>query len=151
MACGGGGGGDDGDDDDGNDAGASCTNMGSSTWVGTEDVTTTSGTCTSYPGLTVTFMITQMAGSCSFELTNSRVAGITFSGTVSGNSVTWTHAPYPYGGGTLTLNSADGTLSTDAKTLTGDFKWTLAWPTSSCTGTTTFNVVKQFVSGAPAT
>lgn len=125
------------------DAAPVCANLGSSTWVGTEDVTTTSGTCTSFPGLSVTFTFTQAAGSCSFQLVNSRVAGITFTGTVSGNTVTWTHDPYPYGGGTLTLDSVDATLSADLSTLSGDFKWTLAKTPSGCTGTTTFHVVRQ--------
>jgi hypothetical protein len=148
MACGssGGGGVSNGSDaGDVADVGGSdtCVNLGNATWVGSEDVTTTSGTCPSYKALSVTFTIKQAAGSCSFDLTNSRVAGITFSGTVSGNSVTWTHAPYAYGGGTLTLNSATGTLSTDLTTLSGDFKWTLAQTSSACTGTTTFKVVKK--------
>jgi len=135
LACGGGGSGD--------GPPATCDTMGDSTWVGTENVTTTSGSCSSFTGLSLTFTIKQAAGSCNFTLVSSRVTGITFDGTISGDGLTWTHAPYAYDFGTLTLNSTAGTLSTDQQTLTGSFTWTLAFSSSQCKGTTTFNLVKQ--------
>ncbi|HVV87040.1 MAG TPA: hypothetical protein VHE35_28570 [Kofleriaceae bacterium] len=125
------------------DASPTCANMGSATYAGTEDVTITSGTCSSYPGLSVTFTITQSAGSCSFELLNSRVDGITFAGQIADHHVTWTHDPYAYGGGTLTLDSTDATLSEDLSALAGNFHWTLVRTPSNCVGVTTFDLARQ--------
>jgi len=118
-----------------------CVNMGSASYVGTETMSTTSGSCPSYSNLSVTFTIVQAAGSCAFTLQNSRVPGTTFPGTVSDGHVSWTGS-YPSATGTVTINSVNATLSSDLKTLTGSFTWTYAGSTH-CTGTTTFNVVKQ--------
>jgi hypothetical protein len=118
-----------------------CVNMGSASYVGTEDVGVTSGPCPSYSNLSVTFTIVQAAGSCAFTLQSSLVSGTTFSGTVSGSDVSWTGS-YPSASGTVTINSVDATLSADLTTLTGSFTWTYAGNTQ-CTGTTTFDVVKQ--------
>jgi hypothetical protein len=118
-----------------------CVNMGSATYVGTENMVTSSGPCPSNPNLAVTFTIVQAAGSCSFTLQNSLVAGTTFPGTVSGSKISWTGS-YPSASGTVTINSVDATLSSDLRTISGSFAWTYAGNTH-CTGTTSFNVVKQ--------
>jgi hypothetical protein len=118
-----------------------CVNMGSATYVGTEDVATTSGSCPGYSDLSVTFTIVQAAGSCAFTLQSSRVPGTIFPGTVSGSNVSWTGS-YPSASGTVTINSVNASLSDDLTTLTGSFDWTYSGNTH-CTGTTTFNVVKQ--------
>jgi hypothetical protein len=115
--------------------------MGSASYVGTENMATTSGSCQSHSNLSVTFTIVQAAGSCAFTLQSSLVSGTTFSGTVSDNHVSWTGS-YPSASGTVTINSVSATLSTDLTTLSGSFAWTYAGNTH-CTGTTTFNVVRQ--------
>ncbi len=129
---------------DGDSAGPppeTCVNMGSASYVGTEDVGVTSGPCPNYSDLNVTFTIVQAAGSCDFTLQSSLVQGTTFPGTVSGSNVAWTGS-YPSASGTVTINSVDATLSEDLTTITGSFAWTYAGNTN-CAGTTTFNVVKQ--------
>jgi hypothetical protein len=118
-----------------------CVNMGSASYVGTEDVAIASGLCPSYSNLGVTFTIVQAAGSCAFTLQSSLVAGTTFPGTVSGSDVSWTGS-YPSASGTVTINSVNAVLSADLRTITGSFAWTYAGNTH-CTGTTSFNVVKQ--------
>lgn len=137
AACGGGG-------DGVVDAGSgSCASLGTGRWVGTESVAITAGSCSPYSGLAVTFTVTQAPGSCAFTMTNSRVAGITFSGTVRGSAVSWTAAPYAYLGGTLTLGAVAGALSDGGQTLAGTFRWTLSGSASPCAGTTTFSVARQ--------
>jgi hypothetical protein len=137
SACGCGGGGD--------SAGPppdTCVNMGSASYVGTENVGINSGPCPSYSNLAVTFTIVQAAGSCDFTLQSSLVpVGSIFSGTVSGSNISWTGS-YPSASGTVTINSVNAALSADLTTLTGSFTWTYAGNTN-CIGTTTFNVVKQ--------
>jgi hypothetical protein len=118
-----------------------CVNMGSASYVGMENVGINSGPCPSYSNLAVTFTIVQAAGSCDFTLQSSLVSGTTFSGTVSGSNVAWTGS-YPSASGTVTINSVNAALSADLTTLTGSFAWTYAGNTN-CTGTTTFNVVRQ--------
>ncbi|MBK6900834.1 MAG: hypothetical protein IPH09_16815 [bacterium] len=118
-----------------------CSNMGSASYEGTEDVIVTSGSCSSYSDLAVTFTIVQAAGSCDFALQNSLIPGTVFSGTVSGTDVTWSGS-YPLASGTVTIDSVDATLSADLTSLTGSFDWSYAGSTE-CTGTTTFNVMRQ--------
>ena len=115
--------------------------MGSASYVGTENVTIASGPCPSYSNLGVTFTIVQAAGSCNFTLQSSLIQGTTFPGTVSGRNVAWTGS-YPSASGTVTINSVNAALSEDLTTIIGSFTWTYAGNTN-CTGTTTFNVVKQ--------
>jgi hypothetical protein len=111
--------------------------------VGTEDVAVTAGTCSQYTGLSVTLTIEQASDSCAFTMTNSRVAGITFSGTVRGSAVSWTAAPYAYLGGTLTLGAVGGALSDGGQNLSGSFRWTLGGSATPCQGTTTFSVARR--------
>jgi hypothetical protein len=118
-----------------------CANMGTASYVGTEDVSITSGSCPSYTNLSVTFNIVQAPGGCTFTLQSSLVSGTTFAGTISDHQVSWTGS-YPSASGTVTINSVSAVLSADLTTLTGSFDWTYAGNTH-CTGTTTFNVVKQ--------
>lgn len=136
-------GGRDGAVDSGADgADVTCAQLGTASWVGTEDVAIRTGSCSQYTNLAVTFQIAQAAGGCTFSMTNSRVSGVTFAGTVRGDRVSWTAAPYAYLGGTLTLDAVDGQLSSDRRTLSGSFSWTLAGPIA-CTGVTGFTVAKQ--------
>lgn len=118
-----------------------CVNMGSATYSGTEDVVVDSGPCPGYTDLALTFTIVQAAGSCDFTLQNSLVTGHTFQGTVSGSDVSWTGS-YPSASGTVTIDSVDAQLSADLTALTGSFTWTYAGNTS-CTGTTSFDLVRQ--------
>lgn len=118
-----------------------CLNMGSASYVGTEDVSVTSGPCPNYTDLSVTFTIVQAAGSCDFTLQNSLVPGTTFPGTISDGDVAWTGS-YPSASGTVTIDSVDATLSADLTTIAGSFSWSYAGNTN-CTGVTTFNVVRQ--------
>ena len=134
AACGGG-----GEADAGADA---CATLGASRWVGTESVAITAGSCPSYNNVALTLTVAQSAGSCAFTMTNSRVSGVTFAGTVRGHSVSWTAAPYAYLGGTLTLGAVVAALSTDGQTLSGSFAWTLTGG-SHCAGTTTLGVARQ--------
>jgi hypothetical protein len=119
----------------------SCVNMGTATYAGTEDMITSSGACPNYPGLAVTFSIVQAAGSCDFTLQSSRISGKTFSGTVSGSNISWTGS-YPSASGTVTFTGVNAVLSANLDTLSGSFNWSYAGNTS-CTGTTTFHLVKQ--------
>ncbi len=57
--------------------------------------------------------------------------------------VSWTTAPYPYLGATLTLLSVSATVSSDVRSLTGSFTWSLTGTTLNCTGTTSFNLTRQ--------
>ena len=118
-----------------------CVNIGNAIYVGTEDMTTTTGACPNYPNLSVTFTVAQAAGSCNFPVQSSRIPGSTFSGTLSDSSVSWTGS-YPSASGTVTINSVTAALSDSLKTLSGSFTWTYAGNTH-CTGTTTFHAVKQ--------
>jgi hypothetical protein len=137
SACGcGGGGGDD------QHPPSTCLNMGNSSYVGTENVSISSGACPSYTDLSVTFTVVQAAGSCDFTLQSSRVpVGTTFPGTVSGSNLSWTGS-YPSASGTVTITGVNAALSTDLRTITGSFTWTYAG-NANCTGTTSFNVVRQ--------
>ncbi len=125
------------------DSSAACSSLGSASWVGTENVVVTAGTCSSYSDLSVTFTITQQPGTCLFTLTNSRASGVTFNGLIRGDQVSWTTAPYPYLGATLTLLSVSATVSSDVRSLTGSFTWSLTGTTLNCTGTTSFNLTRQ--------
>lgn len=136
AACGGGG----GEADAGPD---SCASLGASRWVGTESVAITAGSCSPYGSLGVTLTIAQPTGSCAFTMTNSRVAGVTFAGTVRGDGVSWTAAPYAYLGGTLTLGTVTVALSADGQTLSGTFAWTLSGAAAQCQGTTTLSVARR--------
>jgi hypothetical protein len=118
-----------------------CANMGTASYVGTEDVNNASGPCPSYSDLSVTFTIVQEAGSCAFTLQSSRISGTTFHGTVSENNVSWTGS-YPSASGTVNIDSVSAVLSADLTVLSGSFAWTYAGNTH-CTGTTTFHLVKQ--------
>jgi hypothetical protein len=118
-----------------------CVNMGNATYVGTESMTTATGSCQNYPNLSVTFTIQQKPDSCNFYLQSSRIPGSTFPGTVSGSHISWTGS-YPSATGTVTINSVTAVLSDSLRTLTGSFTWTYAGNTH-CTGTTTFSAVKQ--------
>ena len=118
-----------------------CVNMGTATYVGTENVAVTSGACPNYTDLSVTFTIVQTAGSCDFTLQSTRIPGTTSHGTVTDSTITWTGS-YPQATGTVTINSATAALTSNLTNLNGNFTWTYAGNTS-CTGTTTFHVVKQ--------
>lgn len=130
-----------GDDDGVGPPDDTCADMGTATYVGTEDVAVTSGACPTATDVDVTFTIVQAAGSCTFTLANSLVSGTVFSGTVSGNDVSWTGS-YPSASGTVTINSVDAALSADLTALSGSFDWTYQGNTQ-CTGTTTFALTRQ--------
>jgi hypothetical protein len=136
-----------GGDDDSTDNGppiVTCVHMGNAAFVGTEDVTVASGICPSSSDLAVTFTIAQAAGSCDFTLQSSLLpVGTTFHGSASGSDLTWTGS-YPSASGTVTITGVDATFATTASetTLTGNFTWRYSGNTQ-CTGTTTFDLVKQ--------
>jgi len=83
--------------------------------------------------------------SCSFTVTNNLVGGITYYGTISGDTLSWLPYPnpYSYGGGFLDVTGVNVTFtpaqgSTPAA-LAGDFEWywaTCATCSAHCTGTT---------------
>lgn len=141
IGCGCGG---DDDSDNGSPPPVTCANLGHATYVGTEDVTVTSGICPSYTDLDVTFTIAQDADACTFTLQSSLLPlGTTFNGTVSGNEVSWTGS-YPQATGTVTITSVDAqyvATATDT-TLVGSFDWSYAG-TAQCTGTTSFDLARQ--------
>ena len=119
----------------------SCINVGMAAYSGTEDVAVLSGSCPSSTGVGVVFNIVQASGSCAFTLVNSRVSGVTFSGTASSDStITWTGS-YPYSTGTVTITGVSAALSDSLRTLKGYWTWTYSGNTQ-CTGKTTFTLKK---------
>ncbi len=76
----------------------------------------------------------------------------TFSGTISGNSVSWTGSyDDTYNGGTTTINSLTATIASDCRSMSGRMSWT--WkddPRSSndsCSGTTEFDGIRGGFNG----
>ena len=73
----------------------------------------------------------------SITLTTS---GLTFSGTLNGNQLTWSGS-YPEDGGTTTVNMT-ATIASSEDSLSGSSTWSWSDGVDSCTGTTTFTGVK---------
>lgn len=127
VGCGGGGGG------SSTPACTTCSNV-AGTWSTTETVHASScggGTTTEYNTYTVSQNV------CALTVTTS---GLTFSGQICGNAISWSGS-YPENGGTTAITSSSYTLS--GNTFTGTANWTWTGTSSSCSGYTDVTATKQ--------
>lgn len=122
LACG-------GSDDDDNDGGSSTPGNFAGTWSISEVVDASDCGEGIY---TTTYSITVTQSGSSISVVTP--VG-TFSGTVSGNSLSWTGS-YPEDGGTTTIDSLTGNLS--GSTISGTSSWSWTDGAFSCSGTTTW-------------
>jgi hypothetical protein len=124
ICCGGGG---DGDSDDG----GTCANA-AGTWEMTERVDATDcgdGTYTQHRTYTVT------QSGCTITVVPSDHPNLSFSGSMSGNQISWSGS-WPEDGGTTTANIS-ATINGDS--ISGSFSWSWTDGTDSCNGTTRIN------------
>ena len=70
---------------------------------------------------------------CNLTVTDG--SGNTFTGSINGNSGTWSGS-FPEDGGTTTINSLSLTVSADGNSFSGSSSWTWVGTNSSCSGTT---------------
>ena len=68
--------------------------------------------------------------------------GDTLNGTISGNAASWTGS-YRIDNGTTTINSLSATIASDCRSMSGRSSWSWTDGNSSCSGTSTFNGLRQ--------
>jgi hypothetical protein len=103
----------------------------------------------SFDNLPTQLTVTQTPSTaCAITMTNSNVPGVTYYGTISGNTLTWYSSPTPHpgSGGYVTLGSDNVTITpaqgSSPTSLNGSFQWTWAKTATSsayCSGTTTLS------------
>ncbi len=106
------------------------------TWTISETADSSDPTCS---GNTSYDLVVAQSGN---NLTVTDPNGNVFTGTISGNSGSWTGS-YPDDGGTTTINSLTATIASDCRSMSGNSKWSWTDGNSSCSGTTRFNGVRQ--------
>jgi hypothetical protein len=144
VSCGGGGGGDGGSAPPaapiGNIAG---------TWTITETAKTANNTLCQPPASPLeVFNLTVAQNGNSVTVTDAQ--NNVFTGTISGNALSWTGS-YPDGAGTTTLNPMSSTIDASCNSLSGTATWTYAEIGFSCSGTTTFTGTRSPASGCGGT
>jgi hypothetical protein len=88
-----------------------------------------------------TYKITQSGCAITVAVTGP-VAGVTFTGTISGTHLSWAGS-FPDGSGTTTITGMDLTLSDDKKSVSGTASWTWTGSGTSCSGTTSVTATKE--------
>ncbi len=74
----------------------------------------------------------------------------TFSGSITGNTITWTGS-YPEEGGTTTITSLSVTLDASGEGGTGTVEWSWSDGTETCSGTTALTLAKGTTGGTGGT
>jgi hypothetical protein len=134
-------------------AATNCVNI-AGVYAGTESDAGHTTCSASFDNLAVQLTFAQTpATACAFTMTNGLVPGVTYYGTISGNSLTWYSSPTPHAGsgGYVTLTAVNVTFTpaqgSSPASIGGSFGWTWARSATAsafCSGTTTFsNLVRQ--------
>lgn len=108
----------------------------SGAWAITETVKSASGVCAESIGSSSSYTVNVSQNGSSLTVTVSTLPGQSFSGSLSGSTLSWTGSYAEPSGGTSTITSMSLTVS--GNSLSGNSNWSWSGSGESCTGASSF-------------